>query len=646
MPLEFKTRRSNAACRKKALVAAAAFGLFWTAAAVPLECGPQKAQTVIHLTRAEGALEDSPAPADPPFDANCRIRLGIGSFASPNPNYGIIAPTVRTIERAFPEEKVCTRRFTTPELEQAVRSGQLDLFISSAGFYRRVLDEGVRDIASVMGPHITNPNEAEGSIFVSLGSRSDLDTLESLEGTRLAANMPLGFTGFLAGMREIADTGADPERYFASVQFFGHDQSRVLDELLAGRADVGILRACTYEEVIDANPIYRKRFRVLNEKHHDGFTCKHSTRLYPSWVLAVTKSLSADRAARAAAAILNEPPAPGGLFWAIATDFTEVDALYKTLRLGPYEFLRQWSLVRFWETYQLYIVAALLIVLGLVVHGWRSEVLVKRRTAELRTSLEHERSLERRAADLRSRMQSLQKAGVVGQISSLIAHELGQPVGAVRLYARGLLRASENNRLTPESLEDGIRRIDREAERVQAILDRVRSYAKSKTARRKTIDADALVERAAKNFLITSRGQSVELLLRLSERKLYIHADPLEIELVVVNLLKNAADALRGSPLPQITLSTAADDEGQFWTVSVADNGPRLSKAVFEQLSRPTASMKSDGLGLGLSICRSIVELHGGGMVFARGANGLGLVVSVHLPLLAARPAQAAEEPS
>ena len=86
----------------------------------------------------------------------------------------------------------------------------------------------------------------------------------------------------------------------------------MLDELLAGRADVGILRACTYEEVIDANPIYRKRFRVLNEKHHDGFTCKHSTRLYPSWVLAVTKSLSADRAARAAAAILNEPPAPGG----------------------------------------------------------------------------------------------------------------------------------------------------------------------------------------------------------------------------------------------------------------------------------------------------------------------------------------------
>ena len=92
--------------------------------------------------------------------AGCGIRLGIGSFAEPNPNYGILEPTVAAIQRAFPELQVCTRTYTTKALERAASSGEVNLFISSAGLYRRVLDKGVRDIASLMGPHIIDPTTA------------------------------------------------------------------------------------------------------------------------------------------------------------------------------------------------------------------------------------------------------------------------------------------------------------------------------------------------------------------------------------------------------------------------------------------------------------------------------------------------------
>lgn len=567
--------------------------------------------------------------------AGCGIRLGIGSFAEPNPNYGILEPTVAAIQRAFPELQVCTRSYTTKALERAASSGEVNLFISSAGLYRRVLDKGVRDIASLMGPHIIDPNMAEGSVFFTLKSRPEILTIGTMRGLRLAANMPEGFTGFLAGMKEVADFGEDPETFFGEVAFYGHDQTRVIEAVLDGRADVGIVRACTFEDIIDVNPEYRDQLRAVAERREDGFPCRHSTELYPSWVLVVTKTMPPNYAARVAAAVLAEPKTRTGLYWGIGTDFSAVDNLYRVLELGPYAFLREWSLVRFWAEYKTAIIAAVLIFLGLIAHGWRSEVLVKRRTAALEAAMAQERALEARAAKLRDRMQALQKIGVVGQISSLIAHELGQPLGAVRLFAHGLLRAIENGRTTAEGLENGIRRIDNQAERAQAILERVRAFAKSKTERRQATDIGKLLDEAVKNFRITSRGGIAEIRVKNAPESVFVYADPLEIELVIVNLLKNASEALRETPRATIDVALETDAAGREAVIRIADNGPRLSDEAFGKLARPFETSKAEGLGLGLSICRTIVELHAGRMEFKRG-DACGLVVTVQLPLIEA----------
>lgn len=589
------------------------------------------------LSAASGAPKGAPkgALSEEKDWAGCGIRLGIGSFAEPNPNYGILEPTVAAIQRAFPELQVCTRTYTTKALERAASSGEVNLFISSAGLYRRVLDKGVRDIASLMGPHIVDPNMAEGSVFFTLKSRPEILTIETMRGLRLAANMPEGFTGFLAGMKEVADHGANPETFFGEIAFYGHDQSRVIQAVLGGRADVGIVRACTFEDIIDVNPEYRDQLRTVAERRGDGFPCRHSTELYPSWVLVVTKTMPPNYAARVAAAVLAEPKTRTGLYWGIGTDFSAVDNLYRVLELGPYAFLREWSLVRFWAEYKTAIIAAVLIFLGLIAHGWRSEVLVKRRTAALEAAMAQERALEARAAKLRDRMQALQKIGVVGQISSLIAHELGQPLGAVRLFAHGLLRAIENGRTTAEGLENGIRRIDNQAERAQAILERVRAYAKSKTERRQATDIGKLLDEAVKNFRITSRGGIVEIRVKNAPESVFVYADPLEIELVIVNLLKNASEALRETPRAAIDVALETDDSGREAVIRIADNGPRLSDEAFGKLARPFETSKTEGLGLGLSICRTIVELHAGRMEFKRG-DACGLVVTVHLPLIEA----------
>lgn len=558
--------------------------------------------------------------------------MGIGTFAEPNPNYGILEPTIAAVTAAFPEKRVCVERLSTAELDRLASAGALDLFISSSGLYRRFLNRGLRDIASVMGPHITNPNEAEATAIIARKDRLELSSIESLRGLRLAANMPEGFTGYLAGLREIADAGHDPEGFFSSVEFVGHDQGKVLDEVLAGRADIGFVRACTLEDMIAATPKYRNAFRIIRPRTDAGFGCLHSSALYPSWTAVVTKSMDPADAARAAAAILQMPPTKEGLRWGIATDFSQVDQLYQTLRIGPYAFLRSWSLSRFWDEYKTWIVAALLLIAGLAVHGWRTEALVKKRTAELERSMAAERGARQRADELSERMQTLQKAGVIGQISSLIAHELGQPIGAVRLYAHGLLRSIESG-ADKAAVAKTVERIDRQAARAQTILEHVRSYAKTKGSRRQAVDFAALLAEAVKNFSLTSRGGWAKVTLESAPAPLWVRADPLELELAVVNFLKNAAEAARSAPDPRIDVRLESSPGGEALLLTVADNGPALSEEAFERLSAPFDSSKADGLGLGLSICRSIAESHGGAVSFVRQGPLGGLAVELSLPL-------------
>ncbi len=571
----------------------------------------------------------------------CAIRMGIGTFAEPNPNYGILAPTAAAVQAAFPEKRVCVKQLSTAELDRLASAGALDLFISSSGLYRRFLNRGLRDIASVMGPHISNPNEAEGTAIVARRDRLELSSIESLRGLKLAANMPEGFTGYLAGLREIAEAGHDPEGFFSAVDFVGHNQAKVLDEVLAGRADIGFVRACTLEDLIAAAPQYQNAFRIIHPRVDAGFGCLHSTALYPSWTAVVTKSMNPADAARAAAAILQMPPTKEGLRWGIATDFSQVDRLYQTLEIGPYAFLRTWTLSRFWEEYKTWIVAAMLLIAGLAVHGWRTEALVKKRTAELERSMAAERGAQRRAAELSERMQTLQKAGVIGQISSLIAHELGQPVGAVRLYAHGLLRALEAGG-DKASIAQTVERIDRQAARAQTIIEHVRSYAKSKGSRRQTVDFTALLAEAVKNFSLTSRGGWAKVTLENAPSPLWVRADPLELELAVVNFLKNAAEAARSAADPQILVVLESAPGAEALRLTVADNGPALSDDFFRKLSAPFDSTKSDGLGLGLSICRSIAEAHGGAVSFVREGPLGGLAVEFSLPLCGENPDDAA----
>ena len=252
--------------------------------------------------------------------------------------------------------------------------------------------------------------------------------------------------------------------------------------------------------------------------------------------------------------------------------------------------------------------------------------IVSLRTRDLTIALKEKDKAEKEARESRENLFQLEKAGVVSELSAMFAHEAHQPIASLINYADGLklyLKGKSEDPLVQEALSE----ISTQADRLSKIIQRVRTYAKRQHHEVEKENLSEIIDRALVSFRRSSisTGVDVEVKAPVTANLL---ADALELELLIVNLLKNAAAACRDSQdkIINVQLSEATNE----WMLSVSDHGQVISDKLLSQLSHPTKSL-SDGLGLGLSICRLIAESHGGKLTF-KPNTPKGLVVTLHLP--------------
>ena len=405
------------------------------------------------------------------------LRLGISSFAEHTINKCLIDPTIEAIRKAVQPDKLEVEYLELGRLQNSLKNGQLDLVLSSAGNYRRFLLEGygLRDLATMVSNQAPNPNYAEGSVFFTRSDREDIDSIAGLKDKSVSANYPFAFSGWQIAAGEMMNRGFDPDHFFSKVDFLGHGASPVIDAVLSGKTDAGIVRACILE---NAGLLQSGKVKVLDPKETTEFPCAVSTRLYPNWTLSTTPNTPPEISRKVTAAVLEIKPLQNNLHWSVATDFTPIDDLFKRLEIGPYEYLRHFSFKRFMEAYWQYFVCAAIFIIGLILHGIRSEYLVNKRTHALTESLRRERKLRAESALVKGRLDKIQKVGLVGQMCSMIAHELKQPLGAAAAYCFALRRRMESGEVSAEMMEKGIERVDHQIQRASEVVNQVRSYAK------------------------------------------------------------------------------------------------------------------------------------------------------------------------
>ncbi len=235
-----------------------------------------------------------------------------------------------------------------------------------------------------------------------------------------------------------------------------------------------------------------------------------------------------------------------------------------------------------------------------------------------------------RLEEVRSELLHVSRLSTMGQMAATLAHELNQPLAAVRSYLSALRRLVGAPSMDAARIGDIVTRADGQVARAAEVIKQLREFVAKGEAERRFEDLNEVVEEAAALALVEARQRGVEVSMRLGRDLPPAFVNRVQIQQVVLNLVRNAIEAMEDTEPQLLTVSTA--QRGDALEMTVADNGPGIAPEIASRLFQPFISSKRTGMGMGLSICRDIVEAHGGRLAAASNTPR-GTVFSVTLPL-------------
>ena len=238
---------------------------------------------------------------------------------------------------------------------------------------------------------------------------------------------------------------------------------------------------------------------------------------------------------------------------------------------------------------------------------------------------------ERRLQEMQSELLHGSRLTAMGEMASALAHELNQPLSAIASYVKGSFRLVEAETLDRPRLLDALERTRNQALRAGEIIKRLRDFVAKGDTERRLENLARVVEEASLLAMVGAKEQRINVLFDLDTKLRPILIDKVQVQQVVLNLIRNAADALGTSDVRQIKVAVR-QDVGGFAAVSVADSGPGISAEFMPQLFQPFMTTKHDGMGIGLSISRGIIEAHGG-RIWMEANPGGGAVFRFTLPI-------------
>ncbi|HKQ49772.1 MAG TPA: PAS domain S-box protein [Phycisphaerae bacterium] len=226
-------------------------------------------------------------------------------------------------------------------------------------------------------------------------------------------------------------------------------------------------------------------------------------------------------------------------------------------------------------------------------------------------------ALERASAEERARHQLAQLAHVsrlatMGEMASGLAHELNQPLCAIVNFAEACVELVQSDHADPAELQRAFSDVAKQAERAGEVIRRLREFVRRRTPERQPIDPNDIVREVLALTQPEARRDEIQVRLKLASRPLSVMADPIQLQQVMVNLVRNACDAMRQSPPNKRVLTIQTAQQKDLVEVQVSDSGAGVPEPLREKLFEPFFSTKHEGLGLGLSISRSILEVHSG----------------------------------
>lgn len=545
-------------------------------------------------------------------------------------------PTIDWLNQQIPQVNLVLHPLDLDGMTQAVEQKSMDFVLTNPGQAVRLGRQyALSWVATLTSQAPEYSNYGIGSSLI-VRADSPYLTLDDVAGLPIAAVSENAFGGYLTLRYQVIEQGLNPNDFFSDVRYLGFPIDASLYQLRDHNIEAAVVPACLKEHMENEGLLDKGQLRVLSPIHLPQTECVVSTPLYPNWSLAKTERGSSQLAKQISRALLAMPESSPAAIAARASGWTSpvsllsIDKLYQAMDLHPLQ--QPWwkEALRWLRTHQEWAWALFLFVIVLnIYHFW----------LEYRFS-KSKHALEKTLQRLKEKSEMLehsQRVTVVGELGSSLAHELNQPLAAIRNYSEGgLLRMAKNRPY--EDIVPVLEKIQQQVERADAIVSRLRTLIKKRSVAITTFSLEALISDTLELMHFRLQKQTIEVVRSTEGRSRPIEADIVGLQQALVNVMSNAIDACvtqaEQHPAPysgKIAIHT--DFQAQNVFVRIIDNGTGL------QQPNPTeafVSSKQEGLGLGLSICRDVLEMHGGEFEI-QSVEPHGCIVELTLPYQAVK---------
>ncbi|MDE8808747.1 PhnD/SsuA/transferrin family substrate-binding protein [Aeromonas hydrophila] len=588
---------------------------------------------------APARQESAPSQATPVQALAEPIRIGVLATRGPALARAQWQPLLRWLAQRVPGQRFVLHPLGLDELAEAVAREHLDFVITNPGQSVSLARQYPLAWLATLKSPAGGDNLAIGAALV-VPAQVPYRHWRDLEGQAVAAVSENAFGGYLAYRFEAGEQGVRLEHFFSTVQFTGFPLDRLIERLATGEVAAAIVPVCQLERMEREGKVARGEFRVLDDQAPAGFGCQSSTRLYPNWSFAKTERASPALALTVTRALYDLPAdseaaiAADSAGWTVPTSELAIDRLLKAMDRHPLQG-PWWQAAWHWlRQHQQWGWGALALVLLLGGHHLLLQYLFNRSQHRL---LKARHQLEQKGRQLAQ----ARRLAELGELGANVAHEINQPLSAIANYSQGALLRLDRLAQDPAqaSLRQALEQIGLQVQRITQTVNRLRARLQKRPPRVAPCDLPTLVTelRPLLEQMLAPLDVAFTLHWRGQPRRLPL--DGTGMEQLLVNLIKNGAEsaaqraeksaaksaaksaraAVRSPAHPPTQTPAQAlarvelliAFEAQRLLLEIRDNGAGLRVPATE-LQQAFYSDKPDGMGLGLAICREVVESHRG----------------------------------
>lgn len=562
------------------------------------------------------------------------IRIGVLSFDDINKDIYRWQPTIDYLNQRFPQYQFTLVIGDIKSIDQLVASETIDFTITNGVKFLMYQNqhEAVRMLN--LKPLHADPQFAIGSTVIARSDMPDTVNWNEIRDKNIIATTPQAFGGFQIIKREWLKSGIDPIRDFPYLRFVGLPQENLLSLLASREADIAILPTCVLEQAIKSGHFSSQQFRAINVQPQTKIPCQSSTPLYPYWTLSRMKHVHEQLASEIAQALLSiksdDVPAVQGNYqgWTVPINDSSIVGLMTDLGLaGDNDHLKV-----LWQKYRGWLFIALGYGLLLIGYHLRVSYLVRTRTKQLQQMMELNQASAEWIRKQQEQFYSAQRILLSGEMAAGMAHELNQPLMAINNYVVGCRMRLQQQPLDIAGLDKALESAINQTNNAKEVIRHMRHFIKKHPEKQQYIVLNTVITNALALFTNDLKRDGITVIEPLTS-PVTVFADEILIQQVLVNLIRNGLDAIKQCVPPVVkpqiifALQTTESDV----ILKIADNGIGMTGEQLGKLFVPFVTSKDSGLGLGMTICKRIIEAHHG-RIWAEGQQ-TGSAIFISLPL-------------